>query len=375
MDKLTMRRTAPETISPFWESFVLPILRYKKMSYVIVATTMIVTLTYCLLLPNNYTSVATILPSGGNDELSELRDLAGGSLAELGLGSLMQASENSSALYPKVLTSRLLSERILSNRFEFSFKGDPKSLTLFEYIDAANIDLALRELNEIVAVNLDRRTGHITLAVTTKYPELSSSIVKDYLRLLDDYNINYRQSKARENEKFISKRENEASSDLIIAENNIEEFQNINRNYMSATDPELQKELARLQREVTVKETIYLTLVKKHELAKLEAAKDVPIVQVLDNGATPLIKSSPRRSMYLLAALLGSLLVSIFLSLWFDLSVKRHFRANFESVLKSPEIQIGKIESRIVDRAARLAAMIENPIGNRSKEKVSDKND
>jgi len=370
-----MRRTAPETISPFWESFVLPILRYKKMSYVIVATTMIVTLTYCLLLPNNYTSVATILPSGGNDELSELRDLAGGSLAELGLGSLMQASENSSALYPKVLTSRLLSERILSNRFEFSFKGDPKSLTLFEYIDAANIDLALRELNEIVAVNLDRRTGHITLAVTTKYPELSSSIVKDYLRLLDDYNINYRQSKARENEKFISKRENEASSDLIIAENNIEEFQNINRNYMSATDPELQKELARLQREVTVKETIYLTLVKKHELAKLEAAKDVPIVQVLDNGATPLIKSSPRRSMYLLAALLGSLLVSIFLSLWFDLSVKRHFRANFESVLKSPEIQIGKIESRIVDRAARLAAMIENPIGNRSKEKVSDKND
>jgi len=369
-----MRRTAGETASPFWESFVLPILRYKRMSYVIVATSVAVMLLYCLLIPNQYTSVATILPSGGGDELSDLKDLAGGSLAELGLGSFIQASDNSSAIFPKVLSSRLLSEQILNQRFEFNYKKKQKSLTLLEYLNAANIDLALKELSRIVSVNLDRRNGYITLSVTTVYPELSSLVVKDYLKLLDDYNVNHRQSKASENERFIGTRVEEASIDLAESETNLEIFRDQNLNYATSNDPELQKELSRLEREMTLKETIYLTLVKKHELAKLEAAKDVPIVQVLDNGATPQIKSSPRRSIYLLAALFGSLAVSIVLSLWFDLSVKRRFRLNLERIVSSPDVHINRLESRIVDRAARLAAIIENPSGSRKSEKETENN-
>jgi len=370
-----MRRTASEPSSPFWESFVLPILRYKRMSYVIVSTTFVVTLIYCLIIPNKYTSIATILPSGKSDELSELKDLAGGSLAELGLGTLMQASENSSAIYPKVLTSRFMSEEILQHRFDFTYKGKSKSLTLMKYIDAANTDMALRELNEITKVDLDRRTGFITLAVTTDYPELSSQVVKNYLELLDDYNINHRQSKAKENEKFISGQVDLASHDLEAAENNLEQFRQKNLNYSSSNDPELLTDLARLERDVTVKEAIYLTLVKKQELAKLEAVKDVPIVQILDNGATPLIKSSPRRSIYLLGALIGSMMASILLSLWFDLSVKRRFRANLEKIVSLPDVQIGRLESRLVDRATRLATLIENPTGIRKTEKVADQND
>lgn len=370
-----MRRTAGEASSPFWESFALPILRYRRMSYVIITSTLVVALVYSLLLPNKYTSVATILPSGGGDELSELSDLAGGSLAELGLGSFIQASENSSAIFPKVLTSRYLSEQVLNHRFDFKDKGKSKSLTLLEYLDAANIDLAILELAGLVRVDLDRRTGYITLTVTTEYPQLSSLVVRDYLKLLDDYNINHRQSKARENEKFIAKRVTEAGVDLALAETVLARLRDANRNYTTSGDPELHKELDRLERDVTVKETIYLTLVKKHELAKVEAAKDVPIVQVLDNGVTPLIKSSPHRSLYLLAALLGSIAVSIILSLWFDLSVKRHLGPNLERIAASPEVQISGFELHLVGRAARLARFIENPLRDRSSAKVTDNND
>jgi len=367
-----MRRTTGEISSPFWESFVLPILRYKRMSYIIVATSVAVTLVYCLIIPNKYTSEATVLPSGGSDEFSELKDLAGGSLAELGLGSVMQASENSSAMFPKVLTSRFLSEQILNQRCNFTYKGKAKSLTLAEYLDAENTDLALKKLKQIVIVDTDRRTGLITLSVTTDYPEFSSVVVKNYLERLNDYNVNYRQSKARENEKFIAKRVIEASADLTLAENTLEEFRAQNLNYMSSNDPELRKEHSRLERDETVKETIYLTLVKKHELAKLEAVKDVPIVQVLDNGFVPQIKSSPRRSLYLLSALFGSIFASIILSLWFDLSVKRRFRANLEKIVASPDIRISKMESRIVDRATRLVSFLENPTGQLNKEKAAD---
>lgn len=375
MDRLTMRRTAPETNSPFWDLFVLPVLRYRRMSYVIVTVTVLATLIYCLIIPNNYTSVATILPSGGNDELGGLKDLASGSLAELGLGSLMQASENSSATFPKVLTSRILSEEILNHQFTFNHKNETKNLTLVDYIDAANTDLALKKLNELVTVDLDRRTGFITLAVTTKYPELSSQVVKTYLSLLDDYNINHRQSKARDNEIFIGRRVNEADAELESVETALEQFRNQNLNYMSSNDPELQREQAKLERDVTIKETIYLTLVKKHELAKLEAAKDVPIVQVLDNGAVPQLKSSPRRSLYMLAALFGSIIVSILLSLWFDISVKRRFRKNLEEVISSPDVQANRFESKIFDRASRLVSLIEKPARTSHTTTVEDNHD
>ncbi len=368
MDKLTMRRSEPESGSLFWESFVLPILRYKRMSYVIVTASVAVTLAYCLIIPNKYTSQATILPSGGSDGLSELKDLAGGSLADLGLGSMMQASENSSAIFPQVLTSRLLSEQVLQHHFDFRHKGKSRTLSLADYLDESNTDLALKELNKIVSVDQDRRTGIIMVAVTTDYPELSAAVVKEYLKLLDDYNVNHRQSKARENEKFISKRVEDAATELYLAETNLEQFREQNLNYRTSNDPELLREMSQLERTTAVKETIYLTLVKKHELAKLEAAKDIPIVQVLDHGATPLVKSSPKRSVYLISALFGSVMFSIFLSLWFDLSVKRRFRINLERIVRSPDIQINRIESRIVDRATRLATLIENPTGSRKTE-------
>ena len=291
----------------------------------------------------------------------------------MGLGSLMQASDNSSAMFPNVLTSRFLSEQILNKRCDFTFKGKAKSLTLSEFLDAENTDLALKALKEIVNIEVDRRTGILKLSVTTDYPEFSSAVVKNYLALLNDYNVNYRQSKARENEKFIAKRTVEASAELVLAENALEEFRAQNMNYTSSYNPELLKEHARLERDQTVKETIYLTLVKKHEMSKLEAAKDVPIVQVLDNGFVPEIKSSPRRSLYLLASLFGSIFVSIILSLWFDLSVKRRFRINLEKIVASPDIQISRMESRIVDRASRLVAIIENPTRKSKSVKAADK--
>ena len=369
MEGITMRRSAGENSSPFWNSFILPILRYKRMTYVIVTTSTILTLGYCLIIPNQYTSVATILPSGGNGQLSELKDLAGGSLSELGLGSLMQGSENSSAIYPKILSSRLISEQMLKQTFAFTHKGETKSMTLFQYTEAENEDKAVLKLNEIIGINLDRRTGFITLSATTTYPELSAKVVHSYLDHLENYNLNHRQSKAKENERFIGSRLNEAKRDLSKAEGELETFRKKNLNYMTSQDPALQKELAQIQREVTVKEAIFLTLTKKHEIAKLESVKDVPIVQVLDQGSVPIIKSSPRRSLYMIAAFIGSLFMSILLSLCFDLSVKRGFSTNLERVIQSPGIEMGRIESKIATKATWLVSLLDEP----SRQIVSDK--
>ena len=120
MEKIHLIKNTETIASPFFQSVLLPLLRYKRMTYTVVTTTLMVTLVYCLLIPNWYTSTATILPTSGGGGLSGLSSLAG-SLADMGLGSMMQADENSSALFPKILKSRLLSEKVLNHQFYFNF--------------------------------------------------------------------------------------------------------------------------------------------------------------------------------------------------------------------------------------------------------------
>lgn len=354
MEKLTLPHS-PELSSAFWQNFVLPVLRHKRMTYTFVATSVAVTLIIALLIPNQYTSTATLLPTASNDQISELKDLAAGSLGDLGLGALKQPSDQSSALYPQILTGRTISEDILSRTYRFDDDGRPKSLTMAEYVDEPNIDLSLRALNDLVAVSVDRRTGLVWLSVTTKYPELSAAVVHAYLEELNDYNINKRQSQAKSNERFMAERLTQIKKELSNAEDSLLAFKEQNRNFGTSSDPELQLQLGRLERDVLIQSEQATLMTRQHEMARIDAVKDVPVVNVLDSGSVSVLKSWPHRSVYLLTSLLVSLFGGILLSLWLDISSKRRFREQFEQTVQHSDVHFNRIETKVINRVARLA--------------------
>jgi uncharacterized protein involved in exopolysaccharide biosynthesis len=368
MDRIELKKSAGENLPPFWGSFILPILRYRKLTYVIVASSVLVAIAYSVMAKNNYTSAASILPSGEINRMSELKSLAAGSLDELDLGILVQAPENSSMLYPKILSSRLISEKILKRNYSFIHKNQNISMSLQEYLDAANIDYGMQGLKELIKIDTDMRTGIVQLLATTKYPELSSAIVHAYIEELDNYNVHHRRSRAAGSEKFISRRLAEVNRELQQAEDTLKSFREKNMNYLKSDHPGLQLLLSRLQRNVELKAALYMSLNQQHELARLEAAKDVPIVQVLDSGAVPLVKSSPRRSVILIAAFFGSLVCSVLLSLWLDLSYKRQIKRSIDRVISSPGVRLNKLEERLVERVAGIPCVSEQ------KNSRSDKN-
>ena len=63
-----------------------------------------------------------------------------------------------------------------------------------------------------------------------------------------------------------------------------------------------------LYRQVRIQETVFEILTKQNELAKIEEAKEVPTIKVLDEAKVPEIKSSPKRT---LITLLGGILASV----------------------------------------------------------------
>ena len=224
-----------------------------------------------------------------------------------------------------------------------------------EYVDQPNVDLALLALGERMGVSLDRKTGVVYLSVTTRYPGLSAAVVHGFLDELNDYNVNKRQSKASANEHFIAQRLDQIKTELAQAEDSLLVFKRQNQNFETAGDPTLQLELERRERASVLKTEEFALMTKQYELAKIDAVKDVPVVNILDSGAVPIEKSWPHRSVYLFSALLFSLFGGIVLSLWRDLSGKRRFGDHFERTIHSPELHFNRFEERIIGRVATLA--------------------
>ena len=68
--------------------------------------------------------------------------------------------------------------------------------------------------------------------------------------------------------------------------------------------PELQLEYVRKEREVKYHEALFEMLSRQYEAARLDEARDAPVLQVLDPATYPDTKSWPKRSYFMLGGLL-----------------------------------------------------------------------
>jgi capsule polysaccharide export protein KpsE/RkpR len=67
--------------------------------------------------------------------------------------------------------------------------------------------------------------------------------------------------------------------------------------------PEIQLEYVRKEREVKYHEALFDMLSRQYEAARLDEARDAPVLQVLDAASYPDTKSSPKRSYYMAGGL------------------------------------------------------------------------
>ena len=251
-----------------------------------------------LVLPAQYTSKVVLLPSGKQDKMGVLSGLA--SSLGFDFSGTTSGLESSSLLYPEILKSRLIGEAVLGTRYRYTHKKKPVEQTLLEYLKAKNLERGLKKLADHRKIEMDVKTGIITLAVTTGNRELSALVANQYVAELERYNRSKRKTKALNNQENLERRLDSVKVELAQTEDRLETFLEKNRNFALSDDPELNRELARLKREVGIKSETYVALTQQHELAKIETEKEIPIVQVLDAAVPSLKKSAPKRTLIIL---------------------------------------------------------------------------
>ena len=80
--------------------------------------------------------------------------------------------------------------------------------------------------------------------------------------------------------------------------------------------PEAAIDFVRARRELKLQETLLESMVRQYEVAKLDEAKEGPVLQPVDVALPPDRKSKPARAMIVLASVMAALLAACVFVIW-----------------------------------------------------------
>lgn len=269
------------------------------------------------LLRIRYTSVTTFLPETQSSRLQLSGGLAG-LAAQFGLP--LGGASQSPLLYVQIIQSQRLLGTVLGARFANPDRarfGTADSVPLLQLLDlpkqptpARAFDAGIRYLRQdAIGVDVDLKTNLVSLTAEAEYPSLAQAMADQILEVVNEFNRGIRRSQARARREFAEGRAQEYQQALSEAERVLEQFYVRNRTYRGS--PELAAMEARLQRQVTIQQELYLSMRREVETARLEEVNNVPLLTVVDPPAVPVRKSFPKRGLVALFGLLAGMTLGL----------------------------------------------------------------
>jgi tyrosine-protein kinase Etk/Wzc len=248
--------------------------RNRRIIFWICAVIVIVTAVISLILPKKYAATASILPPMEFlQDQAKLTTSLGLGLGKGGLASQLLGMSNIADMYVEILKSQVIADAII-NRF------DLMKLYHKKYRSEALIKLSD---NTIIKGSSE---GIVSITVLDRDRNRAAEMANAYVDELD------RQNKRLSMGQSTSKR--------VFLENRLKEIQAELSNIENITS-----------REARIKEMLFELLTKEYEIAKIEEAKSMPTIQILDRAVVPEKKYSPKRIQMIVLAGIAGLFVSI----------------------------------------------------------------
>ncbi len=254
-----------------------------------------------LLSPVQWTASTSFISQAISDgPRSQLSTLA----SQIGFDTGAPQGVQGPEFYRDLVTSRTILAEFVSDTF--SVQDNPRSrdnprygtlADLLEIDDNAEPDLLRAEViswlrDRAISAAVDGETGLVRVKVRTPWADLSSQIASRILTLLNEFNLETRQSKAGAQRRFVEARLGEAAEDLRAAEQRLQTFLQNNRAF--ANSPELAFEHDRLQRQVAMRQQLFTSLAQSYEQARLEEVRNTPVLTVVESAEPP-VRPDPRR--------------------------------------------------------------------------------
>jgi len=254
-----------------------------------------ITVTYIqfIKLPEYISSATILIPENNNNNIGGFAGLA--SQFGVNLPSSEQADLSSPHILPDLLQSRTFGEKLLKKKF-YTEKFNSE-LSLEKILNDGKTNLqrerlasnALSELRKMISFNQNSQSAFSTIFVKTNEPIFSKQLAEAILIELELLNRFFKSQTVSEKLSFIENRIESVSDDLENSEKLLKEFNERNRQVSS---PSLKLEQNRLNQDLEIHKSIFLTLKQQYELAKIEEIQESSILQILDQPQLPLIPAN-----------------------------------------------------------------------------------
>ncbi|HEU5207803.1 MAG TPA: hypothetical protein VFU06_00215 [Longimicrobiales bacterium] len=302
----TRRDASSEHVS--FAGLAAVLLRYLPTAVWVGAGCALLLLVVAILGGKTYVARSTLKPAAGSQANSSMMAMA----SQLGLPFGMSADVGSLALYEEVLRSRRVLIEALQT--EYTFKDGDRTIqrTLAEVyagrpVTADNANDLIKRLRDEVRIHLNDAAGTITIETVAELPLLAEVVNVRLLELLNEFNLNYRQSRARAEREFLETRTRAQAERLAAAEEALQRFLTSNRNFGESS--ELGFEYQRLQRAVAFHQQIYLSLSQSLEQARLDEVRNTDVIVVVDNPEGSAMESGGGVLRAVIAGFAGTIVV------------------------------------------------------------------
>ncbi len=228
-----------------------------------------------LFLPKMYSATASIVPPIDNLQSQSIFSSGISALKNPLLQQVMDVSSLAD-MYAGILQSRSIADALIDG-FNLS-----KVFGHTKYIDLR------RKLAKRTSVNVGE-DGIVSVTVEDRDPCMAALLANAYIEELDKQNKRLFAGQAAGKKVFLENRLNEIQQELKRVDN-------------------------LLTREAKIKEMLFEMLTQEYEVAKIEEAKSIPTIQVLDTAVIPEKKSKPKRLQIIFLSGITSLLVGIFVA-------------------------------------------------------------
>jgi uncharacterized protein involved in exopolysaccharide biosynthesis len=343
--------------------------RERRTIFAITFGTFVVSTVIAFLLPFRYTSTVSFIPPNLNNSSSMASALAG-QLSAFGAGELIGGAKAPGDLYAGILKSRSIASELIK-RFDLMnvyhvkkesqaektlnastlVSVDLKSSIVSVDVTAKSPELA-RDLANAYMDALRETNGRLALSQSSQRRLFFEQQLAKEKDDLEDAEVDLKRTEEQsgliapagqteseiktiaDTQAQIAVRQvqlaalrqssTEENPDVIRLRSEIEDLQNqlsrLQRGSSSGSItaipaskvPELQLDYVRKEREVKYHEALFDMLSRQYEAARLDEARDAPVLQVLDSASYPDMKSSPKRSYIMLGGLILGFLASSF---------------------------------------------------------------
>lgn len=171
----------------------------------------------------------------------------------------------------------------------------------------------IETLKKMITAAVDKKTSITSVAVTLQNPRVAAVVADSVVKKLQEYIIDYRTSKAKEDCLYLEKLFKERQQEYYTAQRKYANYIDSHDNIILQS---VRAEQERLQNDMSLAYQVYSQVANQLQVARAKVQEEKPVFAVLEPAVIPLDPSGTSKKMYVLVFIFISVCIVIFWELF-----------------------------------------------------------